>query len=155
MDKVNARSLAAALAVGSLVVLGCSNSSPQREGPKTQAVSGTITQAGEPIADATVRFEIVGGSKASTGRTNAKGKFVLSTFSAGDGASVGNYRVTVVKNVGVGASLPVSEDDPNYTGTEKEAKMSNVLPQKYASVETSGLTATVTEGRNTFNFPLD
>lgn len=155
MKKAAMRSLAAVITLGLVVMAGCEPAAPKREGPPTYPVSGVVTQGGAPVAGATVRFELADGSNASTGRTDDQGKYTLSTFSAGDGALAGDYRVTVVKMEG-GGSEAVSEDDPNYTGApEAEAEAKNVLPEKYASVETSGLTATVAEGPNTCDFTLD
>ena len=79
---------------------------------------------------------------------------MLSTFESGDGALAGNYRVTITKMEGSGGPQ-LSEDDPNYKGAGEEGEMKNVLPEKYANAETSGLTATVTEGNNNFDFQLE
>lgn len=158
MNKVVVRSLAATITLGLAVLTGCSDSAPKREGPPTYPVSGVVTQGGSPVAGATVRFELADGSKSSSGRTDAQGKYVLATFEAGDGALPGDYRVTIVKMEGGGSGQAVSEDDPNYTGADEAdegAEIKNLLPEKYAKVETSELTATVTQGENTFNFQLD
>lgn len=155
MNKVAVRSLAAAITLGLVVVAGCGQGAPKREGPPTYPVTGTVTQNGAPVAGATVRFELADGSKASTGLTDAQGEFKLSTFASGDGALAGDYRVTIVKMEGKGGAQAVSEDDPNYTGAEDEGEMKNVLPEKYSNVKTSELTATVAEGPNSFDFPLD
>ncbi len=154
MNKATVRSLAAAISLGLVVMSGCGTNAPKREGPPTYPVSGTVTQGGTSVTGATVRFEPADGSKGATGRTDDQGEYTLSTFAAGDGALAGDYRVTVVKMEGEGAQA-VSEDDPNYTGEEKDVEMKNVLPEKYSNVETSELTATVTEGTNTFDFPLE
>ena len=104
---------------------------------------------------ATVRFELVDGSQASTGVTNGEGKYVLATFAAGDGAPAGDYRVTITKEVAKGGAQVVSEDDPNYTGEEVDIEMENVLPEKYAKADTSGLTATVASSDNSLDFTLE
>jgi hypothetical protein len=155
MNKATVRSLAAAITLGLVVMTGCGTNAPKREGPHTYPVSGTVTQGGTSVTGATVRFEPADGSKGATGRTDDQGEYTLSTFAAGDGALVGDYRVSIVKMAGEGGAQAVSEDDPNYTGTEEEVEMKNVLPEKYSNVETSGLTATVAEENNTFDFPLE
>lgn len=161
MKKTAIRSLAAALSLGLMVMAGCGTSAPQRDGPATYPVSGTVTQGGAPVTGATVRFERADGSQASTGRTDSQGKYILATFEAGDGAPAGDYRVTIVKIKGPEESAAVPEDDPNYKGAEEspaegeEVEYRNLLPEKYASVETSGLTATVTEGPNNLDFQLE
>lgn len=154
MNKAVLRSLAATMILGLAVLAGCDNA-PQRDGPPTYAVTGTVTQDGSPVDGATVRFQLVDGAQASTGVTNDQGRYVLATFAAGDGAPAGDYRVTITKEVAKGGAQAVSEDDPNYTGEEGDVEMENVLPEKYAKADTSGLTATVTSGANEFDFTIE
>jgi len=157
MNRATVRSLAATVTLGVFLVTGCGDSGPKREGPPTYPVSGVVTHGGAAVQGATVRFERADGSGASTGRTDAQGKYVLATFEPGDGAPAGDYRVTIVKMEGGGGAEAVLEEDPNYTGAEEaeEVEVKNVLPEQYANAETSGLTATVTEGTNTFDFALE
>ena len=66
-----------------------------------------------------------------------QGRFTLTSYKEGDGAPPGEYRVTVVWYLAQRAR-PGSEDTVS----------ANYLPAKYASADTSLLTATVTPGNN-------
>jgi hypothetical protein len=89
-----------------------------------------------------VRFEPVEGthaegqSKAASGDIGPDGKYVLTTIEKGDGAYVGEYKVTftVLKS---------------YIGRE------SLLDPKFTSAATTPHTAKVTKGgNNTFNFEI-
>jgi hypothetical protein len=149
-----------------LALLGCSGgASKDTNLPKTYPVSGTITRNGAPVADASVLFQLVGGSRSATGMTDASGKYTLSTFTSNDGAPAGEYKVSVSK-LGTSAAagpaageLRAASDDPNYSGPKDTggaaAAPKNELPPQYANAETSGLKATVKEtGENKFDFVL-
>jgi 3',5'-cyclic AMP phosphodiesterase CpdA len=73
-------------------------------------------------------------------RIEADGSFVLSSYRAGDGASVGEYAVTVVPSFGL-------VDTPGRA-------QANQVPEKYRKAETTPLKAVVKEGKNTFAFEL-
>ena len=75
---------------------GCGDSvDPNR--PKTYPVSGTVTQGGQPVADANVTFHSKDGSRGAVGVTDANGNFQLTTFTAGDGAVAGEHEVSITK----------------------------------------------------------
>ena len=62
---------------------------------------GTVTLDGKPVPELVVTFTpqapASGGNpgKSATGRTDAEGKFTLSTYQMGDGAIVGTHQVAV------------------------------------------------------------
>ena len=123
------------------VVSGCSDGKL-----KTEPVSGTITYKGAPLADATVGFtpKVAGEGNGGFARTNEKGFYQLQTTlgRADAGTTPGEYYVTVLKVELVGTK-------------EDEMKSVPVIPEKYSSKTKSGLTATVTKGKNEFNFDLE
>lgn len=168
MDRiVMMRVLAAAALLGVIAAQGCSPSATG-DRPGTVPVTGTVTQAGKPLAGATVNFVASGGSGSAVGVTGADGTYKLTTFESGDGAMPGQYKVTIVKYdappaaEGSSSSLP---PDPTTTGeyvppeagsSEPAAGPKNLLPAKYADPEQSGLTATVTEsGENRHDFQIE
>ncbi|HTN75584.1 MAG TPA: hypothetical protein VL096_10065 [Pirellulaceae bacterium] len=65
------------------------------------SAGGTVTMGGNPVPDLVVTFtpQVAAGSanpgKSATGRTDAQGKFTLSTYAIGDGAIVGKHQVAV------------------------------------------------------------
>ena len=100
------------------------------------------------------------------GITDASGSYTLTTFSAGDGAVAGDHKVTVTKtdrpvvDAKSDGSVADTGDEPEEqqgrNGSKKGGEPENLLPEKYASPETSGLTATVSEsGENKFDFQID
>ncbi|MHB8901740.1 MAG: carboxypeptidase-like regulatory domain-containing protein [Thermoguttaceae bacterium] len=142
------------LTIGALVLsVGCTPPKPDR--PTTYPVSGTVTYKGEPVADANLNFQLADGSSFSLAKTDASGKYELMTYEAGDGALPGDYKVSISKFEATAATEAASEADyvPPAEGAEPAASKS-LLPDKYRNPETSGLTAKVVEGPNTFDFEL-
>jgi hypothetical protein len=74
----------------------------------------------------------------ASGITDAEGKFQLSTISPGDGAPLGEQKVTFVYK------------DP----TENVNPPPSPIPLRYRTAETSGTTVTVERKSNDFTFDL-
>jgi hypothetical protein len=143
---------AAVVACGIVTAVGCGGSGvPGR--PPTIATSGTLRLDGEPVSGATVTFVPPPGGHAAVAITDATGAFKLTTFQSGDGAVAGTYGVTVEKRVAAGAGGAGGGEYEPPTGPLPAPE--NVLPAKYASAETSGLSATVEKGQpNTVTLDL-
>lgn len=125
------------------MMFGCGGKPADPNRPATTAVSGVVTHNGSPLDGATVTFKPVStDGKAAFGKTDAEGKFSLTTFEGGDGAIPGEYNVTVVK-MEVVESKAVSEDDPNYDPDYVEPEAKSLIPEKYGNAADSGLTASV------------
>jgi hypothetical protein len=106
-------------------------------------VKGTVTFQGSPLAEADVAFTPTGGRPA-TGRTDAAGRFTLTTFRTNDGAMTGEHIVTVCKHV---------KKDPNATGAYFDYLQ--VTPEKFGRPSESPLRADVTaSGPNEFTFDV-
>lgn len=113
-------------------------------GVGTIAVTGVVTHNSKPLADADVSFVPETGSPAY-GRTDASGRFTLTTFNEGDGATPGKHTVTVIK----------SEEVKAATDTNPYAEYRSVLPEKYGRPQESPLTAEVEKGgSNDFTFDV-
>ena len=123
-----------------LGVAGCGSSSDQMA---TSSVKGTVTYDGKPVSTGTVMFTPTGGGPPATGQIQPDGTYELKTYEEGDGAVLGEHKVTIIA-LDMGSGLP--ED----TAAEPKA----LIPDKYGRDTTSGLTATVTDGENTIDFPL-
>ncbi|MEZ6057260.1 MAG: hypothetical protein R3C01_11205 [Planctomycetaceae bacterium] len=103
----------------SLLAVGCGGA-PER--PSVAKVTGTITRGGTPVAHADVVFHPQGTGdigKAASGKTDATGKFELSTFDANDGAVVGKHKVTIVAGT---ASTDIPSDPEGMKQLEEERK---------------------------------
>ncbi len=117
--------------------------------PATYPVSGTVTMNGQPVARATLSFQLVDGSGSAAGVTDNEGRYKLTTFAAGDGALPGQYVVAITQFEEPPPGAGVPDDHPDYNPNLPEFIPQNLLPKRYASTATSGLKATVVEGKNT------
>ena len=159
-------SILAMLALLGLMLNGCSKG-PSR--PKTYSVSGTVTFNGQPVDGATVVFvpKALGtggaaapqGPQVATGETDAQGRYSLGTFAKGDGAIPGEYLVKVFKYPKPATPAGTSSGgEEEYRPPEENAPPppapKNMLPEKYANEQTSGLSFTVEPKANTFDISL-
>ncbi|MDR1478724.1 MAG: lipoprotein [Planctomycetaceae bacterium] len=136
--------------VSAIVLTGCGV-----KGPVVQYVEGTVTFDGKPVSQADVCFtpKSVDGIPA-TGLTDANGVYRLTSAQGGvfdKGAVVGEYEVRIIKYLDLDAVAPANSklgDDVPLANPKHH------LPEKYADVKTSGLTATVQKGNNVVNFNL-
>jgi len=91
-------------------------------------------------------------------KTDQNGFYELTTFEPGDGAEAGDYVVMISKRETTPGDPSYGDpDSPNYgkkAPPSAEPQTTDLLPKKYGSVTTSGLTAGVTEGDNEFSFAL-
>jgi hypothetical protein len=133
------------------------------------AASGTVTYKGAPVEGATVAFVPDGDGKAAGGRTDASGKFTLTTVNPGDGVLPGRYKVSVTKMVNLDTAAQVTAEDmakmvaggkapPMGPTKGKPGDSGGVrydVPKKYSNPIESGLTAEVkASGTNDFTFEL-
>lgn len=112
-----------------LACVGCGQATVGRAA--TAPAAGVVTLAGQPLADVNVTFTPAAGRPA-TGRTDATGRFTLSTFVAGDGAIPGVHRVTL--------SLPAI--DVPMPGTPEAAAYvpaKPAYPERYGGLDTTDL----------------
>jgi hypothetical protein len=115
-----------------LVQVGCGGGKDAVPSKPTFPVKGQVFFEDRPVKGALVVFHPLDdpGSKPvrSYARTEADGRFTLSTYVPQDGAPAGRYAVTIV-----------IEDDGDG---------SRSLPARYASPQTSGFVVQVKEGNN-------
>lgn len=113
--------------------LGCTPAGPPSpEKLPVVSAGGTVTYQGKPVADASVSFQHSEGKVSATGKTDAQGKFKLSTYGADDGAPAGKYRVTV-------AVSGVKEIEPGVLAPIPEGGVQSPIPPKYSNPTESGL----------------
>jgi hypothetical protein len=149
MQQRRNRRIVTALALGvglSLVAAaaGCGSS-----GPEMATVRGKVTVNGKPLTRGTIAFipsdpSITGASSPIDG----SGDYDLHTIEPGDGARLGDYKVTV------------SDQDTakilDYIPKKGQApKKDALIAEKYGNPGTSGLSAKVVSGSNKFNFDLE
>lgn len=155
----------------SISIAGCN------KGPSIQTypVTGTVTYNGKAVAGATVMYITSNDADArkATGTTDSDGRFSLNTYVTSKelvrGAVPGEYKVAIVKET-TGAQTTGAKADWNNMSPEErnkqigkmwdqekpansdnpqqEKKPKSEIPEKYANIETSGLTAAVVVGEN-------
>lgn len=115
------------MAVCVLLAVGCSD-----DRVAVYPTSGTVTFGdGEPVRVGIIEFESVEHGTTATGRINEDGTFTLGTYSADDGAAAGSHRVIAIQVI-INDGLVKHHKDHG-----------RAVPPRYASYETSGLTAEV------------
>ncbi len=125
------------LCVAVLLATGCGSSL------NTAKVNGKVTVAGQPVADIVVTFMPEGGGRPAMGVTDASGNFSLSTLGNQDGAVPGKHKVAFSKSAPPPASDPSQVAPADYNPKPVELPFN----AKYATAETSGITADVEAGK--------
>jgi len=148
------------VAVMAIVAAGCGSQARKGADP-VYPVSGVITYGGKPVAGADVTFFCAEKNRSAFGKTNDKGEYKLTTFTANDGAVAGQHVVTVMKLETSAESAPAAATEskayvPPALGESTEPKPpKSELPEQYANQATSGLTATIkSDGPNQVNLDL-
>jgi hypothetical protein len=123
-----------------LIIAGCA----RKGGMETAPVSGKVTYRGKALPTGTVMFVPTEGP-AATGEIGKDGTYKLTTYREGDGAVIGEHKVTITALQGMEGALPEVR-----SGTPGP-----LVPAKYLSAETSGLIAEVKpKTNNEVNFEL-
>ena len=144
---------------------GCSSGAGSQEGLGTVPVTVTVKYKGQPVEGAVVTFvPEASDGKGASGTTDADGIARLTTYKAGDGALAGAYKVKIVKFESAGGSAAAAEagEGDAYEAAaaaaaqrkRKRTRPRNLLPEKYANPEKSGLRANVSEENTEFTFEL-
>ncbi len=132
-----ARIVIALLLFAGLPLAGCSKNHADRR--DVHPVAGQVTFNGKPAAGALVVFHpqdpAVGELKPNA-RADRQGNYTLSTYSAGDGAPAGEYKLTVILR------QLVKREGDFEPGP-------NILPAQLSTPATSKIAAQVAEGPNT------
>jgi hypothetical protein len=126
------------LAAAAIFVAGCN-----RSGLDLAPVEGVVTFNGSPVAEAGIMFAPQQGPTAMA-TTDAEGKFTLTTANH-EGALIGPHRVSISKVETI--AIPQPRGFPLY-------QHKSHIPEKYADLSTSELTADVQDDDNHFTFDL-
>ncbi|GAB6166671.1 hypothetical protein JCM19992_26710 [Thermostilla marina] len=140
-------------------LVGCNSGSSDL--PETFPVSIKITYKGQPVEGATVSLvPQTPDGKGASGITDSSGTATVRTFTQGEGALPGTYKVTVIKTQSTapevtGENEEAYEEEMESEGDESAFEPKDLLPAKYKSAETTDLECTVSaEGDNRFEFDL-
>jgi len=117
------------------------------------AVEGIVTLDGKPVHDAAVTFVPRAGGRPGLASTDAEGRFRMKDAGMKPGLLPGSYAIIVFKAVWAAPRrvmrIPVEpavggEPSPMIEVTEGEPKIEKYLvPERYSSEQTSGLSATI------------
>lgn len=118
------------------LTLGCNE--------RAATVYGSVTLNGEPLTQGMVTFHPQGAGRPGYGPIAVDGSYSIHT-SDGDGIAPGRYEVTVVA-----LQPPTPAADPYGMPSPGES----ITPRRYASAQTSDLTADVRAGANRLDFSL-
>jgi len=143
----------AILALFAVLLVGCGQS-----GLPVVPVTGSVQFEGQPVAEAFITFYPAGSEgRMASGQTNANGEFALVTAGAAKaGVMPGSYRVSVEKTVFVDdRGNPIIMGSEASEALQQMPKSKSLIPEKYDTADTSGLTADVAKkGKNHFVFEL-
>lgn len=120
-----------------LVLLVFSVSGCLKRGPQLAPVKGKVTYKGKPLPFGSVILQPAAGQPA-IGAIQSDGTFQVQTPGHGDGAPVGVNRIQIICYEKIEPKTPGGE-----IGMGK-----SLIPQKYTSYTTSGLTIDVQPGGN-------
>jgi len=127
--------IGAGLALGAIILLsGCSGGRLP-----TAPVRGKVTYKGAPLNTGTVTFvPDTTAAPCAYGEIGADGSYQLTTYKRGDGAVLGTHRIMV-------SAVKVDPKRPEAT---------SLVPSKFSSEQTSGLTADVQKKDNVVDLSL-
>jgi len=140
---------AAVLSVLLTLIAGCGYQRPTLV--RTEAL---VTLDGEPVAEAAVMLVPIGRGRAISGSANEAGRLFFSTYGSRDGVPPGDYKAVVSKLVlkpkavrrieSQRARLGGSDDAENEVMMDlSDDDYRNVLPARYASIDTTDLAVTI------------
>jgi len=148
--------------VGSVLLAGCSDDGLGKRFP----VSGQVTYKGEPLASGEITFMPDKPDGRGAAGKIKDGYYTMTTQDPGDGAFPGTYSVLItaldINMAQADADTKKAADKnkmtvvmPDQAAVAKAVKSAkNMVPQKYSSIDTSGLKATVEQKSNTIPFAL-
>jgi hypothetical protein len=120
---------------------------------KLAKVSGKVTLDGKALDGASVVFNPVDGGRPATGVTGADGHFTLTTYTSGDGAQLGEHKVTITKTTTPSIAAPIQPGDAQgltnamkeYESKRKELAKTKqtVIPESYGDPQKTPLKAVV------------
>ncbi len=155
------------LLMGTFALAGCGGGGDAGKEP-IYPVSGTVTMFGAPLADATVAFAPQEKQPTAIGKTDAQGKFTLTSYEYGDGAASGNFKVVINKSAPAPASRGSAPSGGDHEAAESAGRShdaangpggssgAQLIPPQYASSTETPFNAVVkSDGENNFTFDIE
>ena len=111
---------------------------------KLARVTGKVTYKGNPVPNGGITFLPDPSGPPASGSIGPDGTYTLQTADLGEGAVLGKHAVMITALQSGEAKGP----------EERDPLPPPIIPTKYGSTSTSGLTAEVKDGDNVINFEL-
>ena len=124
-----------------VIMIGCKGS----DAPAVAPVSGRVMYKDKPVVGAHVNFSPENGGRIASGITDSSGQYTLSTYATNDGAILGKHRISVIAH-GPDRALRPGEIGSGMPG--EKVPGDPIIPRKYFTPESSGLTHEVVRGSN-------
>lgn len=153
------------LALANLTFLGCGEKTPP-DMPELQPTTITITQEGQPCADANVQLvkkDDLNYKWLAGGRTDDSGVCIIKTQGKYNGAPEGDFQVVVYKTVRneseTRKNQPQPPEDPAAAQewiqkvAEEEKEFEEIDP-KYKKYDQTDLTISISKGKNNVSFEV-
>lgn len=131
------------------------------DGKDLAPVKGTVTFEGKPVANATVTFSPAEEGPLSIGTTTADGTYELTQTGPErlPGAQVGQHKISISaieQQISGEADVPEGDSFGSLGLSAQKTKTRYLIPPKYSSNRTSGLTFEVKAGEdNVADFKLE
>ena len=118
------------------------------KGPAVATVKGRITAAGKPLTSGVVMYQSENGNLALTAEIGPQGEYQVKTYDS-PGLPPGKYKVAV-------KPAAPKTDQPPLAGDALTAQpfTDKNIPEKYHSLESSGLSTNVTLEDKSYDFDL-
>jgi hypothetical protein len=120
-------------------------------GPTVIPIRGEVIYKGAPLKEGTVVYlpKETGEARQASGRIQADGSFVLTTFKNADGVAPGDYDIVVYAFAPQAGNIPTrAELEAAHEAGRPQRQV--IIPEKYTNPETSGLSDTVDSDHSGF-----
>jgi hypothetical protein len=140
----NCARFASAAAALLLLLAGCGGGNQLELIP----VRGTVTYNGKPLSRGVVNYvpTKAGAGRSANGPIQADGTFVMTTQKRDDGVARGTYNIVIYSDEE--APIRTREEIESQRGPTAKPKL--LIPEKYVSLETSGLSDVVDDNHSGF-----
>jgi hypothetical protein len=148
----NNRKLVLLLSAACCCLAGCGDA--KKGQLPTAQVAGQVSYRGKPLSRGEIKFLPVQAAgkeaRVAQGILDEQGRYRLGTYAQDDGAVLGDYQVVVESREDADVDVARRMTSRGLASVQPKS----LIPVRYFDSRTSGLTAHVVSGKNTFNFDL-
>jgi hypothetical protein len=137
-----------AIWVFSCLLAGCGS-----RHPPLGKVHGTVTVNNKSLTQGRICF-IPATGRPALGQIGSDGKYELTTYDSGDGAAVGEHRVTIEAVEVVNAPKTMADEFAQAAKRAPAQTLKWLAPERYSQIQSSQLATDVKTGTNQIDFNL-